>query len=341
MIILGDVATNKSSIKVDGIDTNSTILLNCEGYLVEDIGANNTVFNNVKLFRDLSKNFNLILNLSNNHTMDVQDGVSKSLKLAIVNNLKTVGAGLNLNGANKPLITAVDGIEIAVISGGWDVIGCKSATKKSEGVAPLDSKRILKQVEKQSLLGRKVVVYLHWGYELEIYPQPTHRKLAKNCVDSGADIVLGCHSHCLQGYEVHKNKYIFYGLGNSVFEEKYYYDGKLTFPDFCKTGLAVEWDAKNGNVRASLSSYKNSTLTISEFNLPERIKELNNLSTFSQLNSSHYVKFFKDNRRKRNLLPIFHEKDTSFKYKLKRNFMSKRATLISTLFKIGLKGSSR
>lgn len=341
MIFLGDVATNKPNIKINGIDTDSTVLLNCEGYLVEDVGKNDTVFNNINLFSNLSKSFNLILNLSNNHTMDVQNGVSKSLELADIYNLKTVGAGLDLYAANQPLITIIDGFEVAIISGGWDIIGCKSAKKRTEGVAPLEYKRISKQVLEQSELGRKVVVYLHWGYELEIYPHPAHRQLARNCIDLGADIVLGCHSHCLQGYEVHKNKYIFYGLGNSIFEEKYYYDGKLTFPDFCKIGLAVEWNAKNGNVRASLSSYQNSTLTISEFNPPERIKELNNLSTFSQLNSSHYIKFFKDNRRKRNLLPIFHEKDTSFRYKLKRNFMSKRGTLISTLFKIGLKGSSR
>lgn len=341
MIILGDVATNKSNIEVDGINTNSTILLNCEGYLVDDIGTNNTVFNNVNLFRNLSKSFNLILNLSNNHTMDIQNGVSQSLNLADVNNLQTVGAGLNLNDANKPLITAIDGIEVAIISGGWDVIGCKPAKHKAQGVAPLYSKRILKQIQEQSQLGRKVIVYLHWGYELEIYPQPTHRNLAKKCIESGADIVLGCHSHCLQGFEKHQDKYIFYGLGNSVFEENYYYNGKLSFPELCNVGLAINWNIKSNVVMTSLTKYKKETLIFSDFLAPEQQDELNKLSEFSKLEHNEYIKFFKENRRKKKLLPVFQESDRELMYKAKKTFLILRSSIISKLFNLGLKGSSR
>lgn len=341
MIILGDVATNKSNIEIDSININSTILLNCEGYLVENIGTNNTVFNNISLFRNLSKKFNLILNLSNNHTMDLKNGVSKSLELANVNNLETVGAGLNLDDANKPLINVIDGVEVAIISGGWDVIGCKPAKKETEGVAPLDSERIFTQVQEQTQLGRKVLVYLHWGYELEIYPQPTHRQLAKNCIEFGADIVLGCHSHCIQGYEKHQDKYIFYGLGNSIFEENYYYNGKLSFPEFCNIGLAVNWDIKSNEVMTSLTKYEDNTLIVGGFRAPEQQDDLNQLSQFSNLTHNEYINFFKDKRRKKKLLPVFHENDRELMYKAKRSFNIIRSSIISRLFKLGLKGSSR
>ena len=37
-------------------------------------------------------------------------------------------------------------------------------------------------------------------------------------IDAGFDLIIGMHPHVLQGYEVYKGNYIFYSLGNFVFE---------------------------------------------------------------------------------------------------------------------------
>ena len=37
-------------------------------------------------------------------------------------------------------------------------------------------------------------------------------------MDVGFDLVIGMHPHILQGYEVYHDKYIFYSLGNFVFD---------------------------------------------------------------------------------------------------------------------------
>ena len=37
-------------------------------------------------------------------------------------------------------------------------------------------------------------------------------------IDAGFDLIIGMHPHVLQGYEVYNGKYIFYSLGNFVFE---------------------------------------------------------------------------------------------------------------------------
>lgn len=37
-------------------------------------------------------------------------------------------------------------------------------------------------------------------------------------IDAGADLIVGHHSHTLQPYEIYKNKYIFYSLGNFCFD---------------------------------------------------------------------------------------------------------------------------
>lgn len=343
MIFFGDFASYRKSLKINFQKDylGATILLNCEGYLVEDAGVHNTVFNNIKLFKDLSNNYDIVLNLSNNHTMDVDNGVAQSLKLAQSNNLQTVGAGLVLNEAERPLIKIINGIEVAIISGGWDVIGCKYASNNSQGVAPLDSKYLLNQISTQKKLGRKIAIYLHWSYELEVYPQPTHRELARRCIDAGADIILGCHSHCLQGFEKYNQKYIFYGLGNTVFDENYFFDGKLSFPVLCKTGLAVDWEPVSGQVLVTTTTYENNILVVSDFVEPESLRVINKLSEFSNMNSQEYLEFFKKNRRKKNLLPIFSETDTSMIYHVKRHFLFFRAKVIKKMFVLGIKGGSK
>lgn len=61
------------------------------------------------------------------------------------------------------------------------------------------------------------IAFLHWGYEFINYPNVEQKQLAHWMVDKGIDIVVGMHPHVMQGYEIYKGKYIFYSLGNCVF----------------------------------------------------------------------------------------------------------------------------
>lgn len=341
MLIIGDYAYPNKEIEFDkAFGFHENILLNCEGYIVEKENSQKGVFNNISSILHF-KTLKPVLGLANNHIMDSPDGVKCSIEIAKKNNLLTVGAGKDIDEALQPLIIVDEGIEVAIIAAGWDVIGCKHATASSQGVAPLKENLILPLIRKHKKLGQKVLVYAHWGYELEIYPHPTHRNLAKNFINAGADIVLGCHSHCLQGYEEHNGKYIFFGLGNAIFQENYYYNGGLVFPTFCQTGLSVNWSPKSGAVSVSDIKLSNGKVSLSHFFAPTQHQALTELSKFQSLSENDYIAFFRSNRRKKKLLPIFFEKDSAFIYKFKCLFVIFRATIISVLFKLKLKGSSR
>jgi len=58
------------------------------------------------------------------------------------------------------------------------------------------------------------IVYIHWGVELDHYPQSKHVDLGHDFVDMGADLVLGAHPHVPQGIEIYNGKVICYSLGN-------------------------------------------------------------------------------------------------------------------------------
>lgn len=62
------------------------------------------------------------------------------------------------------------------------------------------------------------VLYIHWGNEYINRPSSTQKKFAHWLIDIGFDLIIGMHPHVLQGYEEYNGKYIFYSLGNFVFE---------------------------------------------------------------------------------------------------------------------------
>ena len=62
-----------------------------------------------------------------------------------------------------------------------------------------------------------VIANFHWGIEYSHSVTKEQRNKAHLAIDSGADIVIGSHPHCLQGMEEYKGKYIVYSLGNFVF----------------------------------------------------------------------------------------------------------------------------
>jgi Bacterial capsule synthesis protein PGA_cap len=72
-------------------------------------------------------------------------------------------------------------------------------------------------VEKARQWADTVVVYVHWGTELDACPNPLQEPLAQVLVQAGADIVVGTHAHVLLGGGYLGSAYVDYGLGNFAF----------------------------------------------------------------------------------------------------------------------------
>ena len=62
-----------------------------------------------------------------------------------------------------------------------------------------------------------VIVYYHWGNELDYSPRDNQVTLGRATVDAGADLVLGSHSHRINPIEHYNGKYIVYSLANCSF----------------------------------------------------------------------------------------------------------------------------
>lgn len=62
-----------------------------------------------------------------------------------------------------------------------------------------------------------VIVSFHWGREKDYSPTQNQIKMGRLAVDSGADLVIGHHSHRINPIEEYNGVYICYSLGNFCF----------------------------------------------------------------------------------------------------------------------------
>ncbi len=160
------------------------------------------------------------VSLANNHILDYgQLAMLDTLTHLDRYKIGHTGAGSNIDQAFKPYVKTVKGKRVAIL-GASRVLSGPSwyAGKTSPGAASAyTAEPLLGAIRKSAKDNDYTIVYLHWNEEFKDYPEPYARTLAKQMIDSGADIILGAHSHCLMGIEYYKHKPIYYSLGNFVF----------------------------------------------------------------------------------------------------------------------------
>ena len=93
------------------------------------------------------------------------------------------------------------------------------------------------------------VIILHAGTEHFNLPNPWHRKISKYFIDVGADLVVSHHTHKVSGYEVYKNKFIYYGLGNFLFSNE-------SAPESWNLGVFLKVDIESGKLNVESQAFK-------------------------------------------------------------------------------------
>ena len=163
-----------------------------------------------------------VASMANNHGLDYGEaGLRDSLAAARRYRFPVVGIGLNAKQAYRPFRRTINGQRIAVI-GATQVLDDELISAWTAGPGNLGSRprRTSHGSSRRSGHARKsadtIVVFLHWGIELEQCPSSAQRTLAKQLVAAGADVVVGGHAHRVQGAGRMGRALVGYGLGNFV-----------------------------------------------------------------------------------------------------------------------------
>ncbi len=160
---------------------------------------------------------------ANNHGEDCgQPGLQMALTARAQSGYPVIGIGQNAAQAFTPYTTVIDGQKIAIIAATQvidsDLQTAWTATATQPGLASAyDVTDLVNAVEAARKVSDTVIVFLHWGVELDACPDPIQEPLANVLVQAGADIVIGSHAHVLLGGGYLGSAYVDYGLGNFAF----------------------------------------------------------------------------------------------------------------------------
>ena len=163
-----------------------------------------------------------VASMANNHGLDYGvTGLRDSLAAAKRYRFPVVGIGLNAKQAYRPFRSTINGQRIAVIGATQvlddELISAWTAGPGKPGLASAkDVPRLLQEVRAARKTSDTVVVFLHWGIELQQCPSTDQRTLARQLVAAGADVVVGGHAHRVQGAGRMGEALVGYGLGNFV-----------------------------------------------------------------------------------------------------------------------------
>ncbi len=162
-----------------------------------------------------------IWNICNNHIMDAGEyGIESTLKIAAENGVKTIGAGMNIHEARKPVILDEAG-GIGLFGVGYQRACRKADENKAGCYSWSDLEEIEKTIKAIKKTCRWCVVVAHAGEEFTPLPSPYTRERYHKYLEMGADIVVAHHPHVPMNYESVGDKMIFYSLGNFIFDTDY------------------------------------------------------------------------------------------------------------------------
>ena len=161
-----------------------------------------------------------IVSVGNNHAMDYgAEGLEDTLDALVAEGVLYSGAGSDEAAAREPALATVNGLTIAFLSyNAAATYEAFPAGASTPGVARADVASIREDVSAALQDTDVVVVSLHAGAEYTDAPTAEQTMLARAAIDAGAALVLGHHPHVLQGWERYGDGYIFYSLGNFVFD---------------------------------------------------------------------------------------------------------------------------
>lgn len=161
-----------------------------------------------------------VVSLANNHVLDYgKESLQETFTVLDNAGILYGGAGETVERAEEIQMIEVNGrkygflaVSRVVPTGDWKV------ENSAPGVfSCYDDNRLIELVEQASEVCDFLAVYPHWGVEHASYPEDYQTKIAKRCFEAGADVVVGSHTHCLQGAAYIEDKPVCYSLGNFVF----------------------------------------------------------------------------------------------------------------------------
>lgn len=171
----------------------------------------------ISIFQELGVD---LVTVANNHALDFgRDAFCDTLDTLKQAGIPCVGGGYHFAEASAPAAFTLQGQTFAVfaatrVSPSYDWYATDSQPGLFQTYDPARLNAAIAEADQQY---DHVIVFVHWGIERSELPEDYQRSLARGYIDAGADLIVGCHPHVLQGFEYYQGVPIVYSLGNYLF----------------------------------------------------------------------------------------------------------------------------
>lgn len=164
--------------------------------------------------------FDLVVT-ANNHVLDRGfQGAIRSLEVLRNAGVDTLGTYKNNHESETLLIKDIRGVKVGYLAYTYGTNGLHIPQDSPYLVKLFDRSKILNDIALMRPQVDVLVLILHWGVEYSPQPSDEQKKMAREFVEAGADVILGSHPHVIEPMEVLKvgdqNKFIIYSMGNIV-----------------------------------------------------------------------------------------------------------------------------
>ena len=165
-----------------------------------------------------------IINLANNHMLDLYKGVGMqgTIDFWKTKDVVTIGAYESRSDYNDIRVMEKDGVKIAFLSYTYGTNGIYLGTDTPDLYVPyIEDSELKRQMADAKELADVVIVSMHWGDENVFEPTSEQKRLAGLLADLGADVLIGHHSHTIQPIEWIEGEsgnktLVIYSLGNFI-----------------------------------------------------------------------------------------------------------------------------
>lgn len=162
-----------------------------------------------------------VINIANNHMLDMgTQGLLDTIEFWKSKPITLLGGYEDPDDYADIRITEADGIKIAWLSYTFSTNLIVKASWSDAVIPYIDDELIIGDIARAHEVADFVIVSIHWGDENTQTPNSDQRRLASLMAESGADLILGHHSHTVQPIEWiktdKKDVLCVYSLGNFI-----------------------------------------------------------------------------------------------------------------------------
>jgi len=153
--------------------------LDPSGLKVKD-KLNYSIYSSSAIFQIFENMEMVVVSLANNHAGDFIGGVDRTKRLLSERGIKWFGLA-----GNEYVQQRVDGEEYLILGVCSAITGL--SRNKDIRIKEFKPKCLLTEISeiKKQDSNVKIIIYIHWGYELAKYPQPADREWARKAIDFG------------------------------------------------------------------------------------------------------------------------------------------------------------